>query len=164
LSKTILPSALGTCSRIETMYVSHRSIVTAEMQPICSTVRVSQNPSKLMEVISRYNLFVTWLAVLASPGCSGDRFYGPGVDTKRGDGKNLAPLPHHLRRCADSCWQFVAFLLPSSIGSRYGRANNKTPSSESVVRQTKLRSSLVSRIHGPSARVHSRLREMATFQ
>jgi hypothetical protein len=26
------------------------------------------------------------------PGCSGNRFYGPGVDTKRGDGKNLAPL------------------------------------------------------------------------
>jgi hypothetical protein len=95
------------------------------------------------------------------PGCSGNRFYGPGVDTKRGDGKNLAPLPHHLPCCADSCCQFVAFLPPSSFGSRYGRANNKTPSSESVVRQTQLRSSLVSQIHGPSARVHSRLREMA---
>jgi hypothetical protein len=56
-----------TCSRIEAMYVSHQSIVTAEMPPICSTVRVSQNPSRLVEVISRYNLFVRWFAVLAPP-------------------------------------------------------------------------------------------------
>jgi hypothetical protein len=61
----IFPSASGTCSRIEAMYVSHQSIVTGEMPPICSTVRVSQNPSRLVEVISRYNLFVRWFAVLA---------------------------------------------------------------------------------------------------
>src|SRR5215472_8751202 len=57
----------------------------------------------------------------------------PESPQSEGDGKNLAPLPHHLRRCADNCWQSAAFLPPSSFGSRYRRANNKTPSPESTV-------------------------------
>jgi hypothetical protein len=54
-------------------------------------------------------------------------FTVPESPQSEGDGKNLAPLPHHLRCCADSCWQSVAFLPPSSFGSRYGRVNNKNP-------------------------------------
>ena len=50
-----------------------------------------------------------------------------------GDGKNRAPLPHHLRCLRRQLLESVAFLPPSSFGSRYGRANNKTPSSDSVV-------------------------------
>ena len=60
-------------------------------------------------------------------------FTVPESPQSEGDGKNLAPLPHHLRCRADRYYQSVAFLPPSSFGSRCGRANNKTPPWESVV-------------------------------
>jgi hypothetical protein len=90
--------------------------------------------SRRWPALSRYNLpFVKRIAVLAPRAVLVTDFTVPESPQSEGDGKNLAPLPHHLRCYADSCWQSVAFLPPSSFGSRYGRANNKIPSSESVV-------------------------------
>ena len=74
-----------------------------------------------------------WFAVLAPRAVLVTDFTVPEAPQSEGDGKNLSPLPHHLRCCADNCWPSVAFLPPSYFGSRYGRANNKTPSSDSVV-------------------------------
>ena len=70
-------------------------------------------------------------------------FTVPESPQSEGDGKNPAPLPHHLHCCADSYCQPVAFpavLLRFAIR----RANNKTPSTETIVRQTKLRSPIES--------------------
>jgi hypothetical protein len=90
---------------------------------------------ELKAVISNYNLpFLRWFAVLAPRAVLVTDFTVPEPPQSEGDGKNLAPLPHHLpllRR--QRCWQSVAFLTPSSFGSRCGRANNKTSSSESVI-------------------------------
>jgi len=81
-----------------------------------------------------YNLPLDrWFCSVGPPGCSGDRFYGLGAATKRGrrqEPRTTATPPSLLRRellaiPSRSC-------PPSSFGSRFGRTNNKTPSSVSV--------------------------------
>jgi hypothetical protein len=69
-------------------------------------------------------------------------FTVPESPQSEGDGKNLAPLPHRLRCCADRLLAIVAFLPPSSFGSRYG-ANNKPLPRKASCDLTKLRSSLL---------------------
>jgi hypothetical protein len=78
-----------------------------------------QLPERYLSISASISASAGWFAVLAPRAVLVTDFTVPESPQSEGDGKNLAPLPHHLRCCTDSYWQSVAFLPPSSFGSRY---------------------------------------------